>query len=103
ARELLGEPHASDVRAAADGAERLQIDGERWRWSGGGWQPIPSADLIVQLSGEAAAALGPLLSIPTAIAAPRGSFTLLDAWPSFELSPKDNRWRGELEALRPGR
>jgi hypothetical protein len=87
AAEMLGVPLASDVRVAAAGAHP-QIRGERARWQDGGWQAIGTQfEVVTHAEGE----LSRTLRVPTDVV-PRVEFTVFDAWPSFERSPRDNAW-----------
>ena len=92
---LLGAPVASDI-AVARGEPRLAVEGERWNWVDGGWQPASAPLHVIQRFDREADAPGPRIGpLPQEIEPPGDGFTLLDAWPAFERSLADNVWRAE--------
>ncbi|MDE2711983.1 MAG: ABC transporter permease [Acidobacteriota bacterium] len=95
AADLLGAPAASDIVLTREGSE-LGVEGTRWRWTEGGWQPLSMPVHVMQRferdPGPPGSRIGPL---PATIEPADAGFTLLDAWPGFERTPADNVWRGE--------
>lgn len=93
ARALLGPPASSDVLVAESG-RTVEIEGQRWLWRDGGWEPLTVPIHVTQRYEDGSDERHRIGPVPTA-ADPQAPFTIIDAWPSFERSPSDNVWRGE--------
>ena len=93
AAALLGPPGSSDVVVTP--AERaLEVEGRRWRWRDGGWEPVAAPMDVTQRFDDGSGARRRIGPVPATVS-PAAPFTLIDAWPSFERTPVDNVWRGE--------
>ena len=93
AAALLGPPGSSDV-AVTSAARALDVEGRRWRWRDGGWEPAAEPMDVTQRFDDGSGARRRIGPVPTTVP-PAAPFTLIDAWPSFERTPVDNVWRGE--------
>ena len=92
AAALLGPPGSSDVLVAS-GARGVDVEGRRWRWRDGGWEPVAAPTDVTQRFDDGSGARRRIGPVPTTVS-PVAPFTLIDAWPSFERTPVDNVWRG---------
>lgn len=89
---LLGAPAASDI-VVERGQGSVAVDGTRWRWADGGWQPVSMPVHVVRrMAGESGEPRSPLGPLPTAIETADEPFVLIDAWPAFDRMPADNVW-----------
>ncbi len=92
AAALLGPPGSSDLVVTP--AERaLGVEGRRWIWRGGGWEPAAAPVDVVQRFDDGSGARRRIGPAPATVS-PAAPFTLIDARPSFERTPVDNVWRG---------
>jgi hypothetical protein len=94
AAALLGGPVASDLVVGAVRNPQVEIRGQRWRWERGGWTTDTTIPQVM-LFREQFEKSGRNLGAAPAIAGADQSFVAIDAFPAFERSPKDNRWRAD--------
>ena len=92
AAALLGPPGSSDV-VVTPAARALDVEGRRWRWRDGGWEPVAEPMDVTQRFDDGSGARRRIGPVPATVS-PAAPFTLIDAWPSFERTPVDNVWRG---------
>lgn len=92
AARLLGPPAATDVVLDGQG-DSAAVNGKRWRWVAGGWQPVSMPMYVVRrFLGDSAESLPPMRPIPMSIKPENEPFALFDAWPAYERTPIDNAW-----------
>ncbi|HEY0464353.1 MAG TPA: hypothetical protein VGC79_09105, partial [Polyangiaceae bacterium] len=90
ADSLLGAPVASDVSVVTEPNHDVEVRGEHFRWTNGGWRSSSRSFDVVQRFARDVAPMRSL-RVPThpELHAP---FVVLDAVPSYERSPLDNIW-----------
>lgn len=91
---LMGGPVASDLVVGARQNSQVEIRGQRWGWERGGWTSLATAPRVLLLP-ELPEQPGRDLGAAPVAASTDQSIVALDAYPAFERSPKDNRWRAD--------
>ncbi|MDE0435461.1 MAG: hypothetical protein OXH92_15755 [Bryobacterales bacterium] len=92
AARLLGPPAATNVVPDGQG-DSAAVNGIRWRWVAGGWQPVSMPMYVFRrFLGDSAESLPPMRPVPMSIKPENEPFALFDAWPAYERTPTGNAW-----------
>ena len=88
--EMLGVPLSSSLHVASVNGQ-LRLNGERWQWVKGGWQPAPLPTNYRLLSNlNNTGNWTKLIDGKALITPPTQKVLALDTWPSFQRDPKQN-------------